>query len=115
MAIAEYKTGSGVTISTTEYSLVTPGTTLATDATDGVYQVFINPTAMAAGDEYLFQVKEKVATTSSQATVYSLTLEGAQSYPLAFPSLILMHGWDVTVKKIAGTDRAFDWSIRKVA
>lgn len=114
MAITEYKTGTA-TISTTEYSLVTPGTTLASDATDGVYQVFIDTSNLAAGDEYQIFIKEKVTSGGSQRTIYSSTLEGAQGAPFVTPTLILMHGWDVTVDKIAGTDRSISWSIRQVA
>jgi len=31
------------------------------------------------------------------------------------PSLLLIHGWDMTLLKVAGTDRAIDWSIRAVS
>jgi hypothetical protein len=51
----------------------------------------------------------------SQLVVYDATLIGPQSGPLVIPSLILMHGWDFTVDKIAGTDRSISGSIRKVA
>jgi hypothetical protein len=30
------------------------------------------------------------------------------------PTLIVMHGWDATLDKISGTDRAITWSIRTV-
>lgn len=114
MAISEYKTGTA-TISTTEYSLVTPGTTLANDTTDGVYQVFIDTANMASGDEYHIDIAEKVTSGGSKRTIYSSVLEGAQGTPFITPTLILMHGWDVTVQKLAGTDRSFSWSIRQVA
>jgi hypothetical protein len=40
----------------------------------------------------------------------------AQSSPIwVSPTLILMHGWDGTILKIAGTDRSIDFSIRQVA
>lgn len=114
MAITEYKTGTE-TISTTEYSLVTPGTTLANDTTDGVFQIWIDPTAMLAGDEYHIFIKEKVTSGGSQRTIYMSVLEGAQAAPFVTPTLILMHGWDVTIGKISGTDLSISWSIRQVA
>lgn len=114
MAIAEYKTGSA-TIGVTEYSIVTPGTTLASDTNDGVYQVFIDFVNMAAGDEYVIEIKEKVTSGGTQRIIYSSTLEGAQASPFVTPSLILMHGWDVTIQKVAGTDRSISWSVRQVA
>ena len=30
------------------------------------------------------------------------------------PALVLMHGWDMTILKLAGTDRSIEWSIRQV-
>ena len=114
MAIAEYKTGTA-TIGVTEYSLVTPGTTLASDTTSGVYQVYIDFANMAAGDEYNVEIKEKVVSGGTQRSIYSAQLEGAQTSPFVTPTLILMHGWDVTVNKVAGTDRSVSWSIRQVA
>lgn len=112
MAILEYKTGTA-TIGTTEYSLVTPGTTLASDTTKGVYQVFIDTANMAGTDEFDIEIKEKVTSAGSQRIVYSSRLQGPQGSPFVTPSLILMHGWDVTIQKATGTDRSFSWSIRK--
>jgi hypothetical protein len=115
MAITEYKAGSA-TIGVTEYSLVTPGTTLASDTTDGVFQVFIDFSTLASGDEYQIAVKEKTTSGGSQGVIFRATVAGVQGSPIwVSPSLILMHGWDVTVDKIAGTDRSISWSIRQVA
>jgi hypothetical protein len=114
MAISEAYSNSA-TIGTSEYSLPNNSTTPASITDDGVYQVFISFSAMAAGDEYLVKVKEKVTSGGSQETVYQATLSYAQPGPFVSPSLILMHGWDVTVDKISGTDRSIAWSIRKVA
>lgn len=115
MAISEAFTGTA-TISSTEYSLVSNSTTLASNTDDGVYQVFVDLGNMAAGDEYEIAVKEKVIAANSQDIVFKANVVGAQGSPAwVTPSLIFMHGWDVTVKKIAGTDRSISWSIRKVA
>jgi hypothetical protein len=47
---------------------------------------------------------------------YREVFDGAQSEPnFISPSFILLHGWTMTLIKIAGTDRAIDWSIRKIA
>lgn len=114
MAISEAYANSA-TISTTEYSLPNNSTTLTPITTDGVYQVFIDVANMAAGDEYLIKIYEKVTSGGSQRVVYQATLVGAQPGPFVSPSLILLHGWDVTAKKISGTDRSLGWSIRQVA
>lgn len=114
MAILEYKTGSA-TISTAEYSLVTPGTTLASDTTDGVYQVYIDFVNMTSGDEYNIEIREKVTSGGVQRSIYAAQLEGVQTSPFVTPTLILMHGWDVTVNLVTGTARTISWSIRQVA
>lgn len=114
MAIAESHTGSA-TIGTTEYSLPNASTTLTPITTDGVYQVFVDTGNMAIGDVYRIAVKEKITSAGSQREIYAATLTGTQTDNWVSPSLILIHGWDVTVTKIAGTDRSISWSIRQVA
>lgn len=114
MAITEAFSGSA-SISTTEFSLVSGTTTLQNNTDDGIYQVFIDFANMLAGDEYLIQIKEKVTAAGTQRTIYSSTVEGRQSSPFVSPSLILLHGWDVTLDLITGTARTITWSIRKVA
>lgn len=105
------------TISTTEHSLTTDTAGPDTDTTAGVFQAFLDLNALAAGDEFLFRVYETVATTGgTQRVVYSATFAGAQSTPIwVSPSLILGVGWDMTLDKIAGTDRAIVWRIAEVA
>lgn len=114
MAISE-SYSSSATVSTTEYSLPNASTTLATVTTDGIYQVFLDASNMAAGDQYRLQVYEKVTSGGSKRVVSDATLSGVQAGAYVTPTLILMHGWDVTLTKLAGTDRVFSWSIRRVA
>jgi hypothetical protein len=113
MAITEAYTGTA-TISTNEISLVSGTTSLQSIATPAVIQVFIDNANMAAGDEYLIQIKDKVTSGGTQRTIYSATVEGVQSAPFVTPTLILYHGWDITMDQIAGTARSISWSIRKV-
>ncbi len=113
MAISEPYSNTA-TISTTEYSLVNNSTTLASITDDGVYQVFVDLFNLAVGDEYEIKIKEKVTSGGTQRTLYTAYQDGDIDEPFVTPSLILLHGWDVTMKKIAGTDRLISWSIRKV-
>lgn len=113
MAITVAYTGTA-TISTTEYSLVNNSTTLASSTDVGVYQVFIDTTNMAAGDEYEIKIKEKVVSGGTQQNIYTAVLDGAQSTPFVTPTLVLMLGWDVTMDLITGSARSISWSIRKV-
>lgn len=115
MAITEAFSGSE-TVSTTEWSLTTDTAGPDAETSDGVFQVFLDVSALAAGDIFQIRVYEKVLSGSTQRVVYESVLSGVQGDPVwVSPSLILMHGWDVTLDKISGTDRNIDWSIRKVA
>ena len=115
MAISEAYSGTA-TISTTEYSLTGNSTTIQTQTTDGVYQCFLDLTNLTITEIYELKIKEKVISTGTQNTVYRATFTGPQAAPYtSIPSLLLLHGWDITMDKISGTDRAISWSIRQVA
>lgn len=120
MAISEPFELDGVTIGTSEWEIAQNeaftinSTSLNTD--DGVYQLWVDAGNMAKGDEFQIAMYEKVeATGGAQKLFGRWTLLGVQSEVFVTPTFILMHGWAMTLKKIAGTDRAFDASIRKVA
>jgi hypothetical protein len=104
------------TVSTTEWSMTTDTAGPDADTTDGIYQAFVDLNALAAGDIYEFKAYEKVLSSSTQRLVYSARFADVQTHPVwASPTLVLGHGWDMTLKKISGTDRAIDWRISKVA
>ncbi len=82
---------------------------------DGIYQVFLDISDMVSGDELQIRIYEKVQSTDTQRVVYQSNLVGPQSSPVwVSPTLVLLHGWDVTLDAIAGTITV-TWSIRKVA
>lgn len=114
MAITEAFSGTS-TIGTTEYSLPNASTALTPRTDDGVFQVFVDSAAMSFGDQFRLRVYEKITAAGAQRVIYEAILTGAMADSWAFPSLIMLHGWDVTVQKLAGTDRSFSWSIRQVA
>lgn len=114
MAITELYTGTEA-VSTTEHSCTTDTAGPDADTTDGVFQVFLDVSDMIAGDQLQIRVYEKVRSGDTQRIVYQAILTGAQSEPIwVSPSLILMHGWDVTLDALAGTITV-NWSIRQVA
>lgn len=109
----ELYTGSA-SISTTEYSLTNNSTTLTSKTDNGPVQAFIDLNALAAGDEFEFKVYEKVQSGGTQRLVWRASFVGAQSEAIAvIPALITLYGWEMTLKKIAGTDRTIAWSLRK--
>jgi hypothetical protein len=105
-------------VTATEHSLPRDATysSASPQTDDGVYQCFLDVNAIAFGDEFQFRVYEKVQSTDTQRIVYEAIIAGPQSTPIfVTPSLVLLHGWDMTLLKLAGTDRTITWSIRKVA
>lgn len=116
MAITEAYELDGVTVGASELSIVSGTTSLQTITTAGVYQLWIDAYAMAKGDEFRVRMYEKVeATGGTQKMFAEWTLLGVQADNFVTPTFVLMNGWDMTIQKIAGTDRAFDASIRKIA
>lgn len=112
MAITEYTINASV--STTEYSITGDSTTIQTQTGDGVMQAFIDFSAMAAGDQYQIRVYEKARSASTQHVVYEAVVSGAQDELFVTPALTVMHGWDVTLDKLTGTDRTIEASVRLV-
>lgn len=115
MAIAEAFSGTE-TVGTTEHSMTTDTSGPDTDTTDGIFQALVELHNLAAADVFEFRCYEKVLSGSTQRLAFSTRFADAQGAPVwVSPSLILMHGWDMTLKKIAGTDREINWSIRRVS
>lgn len=118
MPVTEPYELDGVTVGSSELSIVSGTTTLQTITDDGVYQLWLDPVgaAMAKGDRFKIRIYEKVESTGgTKRVVHSQVLSHAQSQAVLMPGLLLMHGWDFTIQKEAGTDRAWDASIRKIA
>lgn len=116
MAITEAYSGTNATLGNTEYSCPNAANYSAVNAitTDGVYQVFLDVSDMVALDQLQIRVYEKCRSTDTQRVVYESILGGAQADLWVSPSLILLHGWDVTIRALTGTI-AVNWSIRRVA
>lgn len=115
MPISESHSGTE-TVSTTEHSLTTDTSGPDADTTPGLYQAVLDLNNLASGDVYAFRIYEKVLSASTQRMVMEAIFTGGQSTPVwASPALVLLHGWDMTLLKVTGTDRSIDWSIRRVA
>ena len=117
MAITQLYSISSVAISTTPISIPSGTSSLSAISSAGVYQLWVDPiaAAMAKGDEFLIRIYEKTISSATQRLTFSATLADAQSELFVTPTLILMMGWDMTLTKVAGTDRTFVASIRQVA
>ena len=112
MAVTEAFSGTEA-VSTTEHSCTTDTAGPDADTTAGAYQVFLDVSDMVLGDELQIRIYEKVRSGDTQRVVEQWTLVGAQPKPIwSSPALMLMHGWDCTVKAVSGTVTV-NWSIRK--
>jgi hypothetical protein len=114
MALAEAFAGSA-TISTNEYSLVNNSTSIATSTAPGVYQLFLDVNAVAAGDQFEVYLREKVQSSGTQRQISLGVITQGQGPLWITGAFQLMNGWDLTIKRLAGADRAIAWSIRKAA
>lgn len=114
MAIAELYAGTQ-SVTNTEHSMTTDTTGPDVDTTDGIYQAFIDVSAIAAADLFRVRIYEKAQSSDTQRVVYDAYIGGPQATPnYATPALMLMHGWDMTIIKVSGTDRTITWSIRQI-
>jgi hypothetical protein len=106
---------NSATISTTEYSLTLNSTTgvPASQTGDGYIQVWLDLNAVLTGDVFELKIYEKVQSAGTQRLMYYRQFVGQQTPPhwISIP-ISVMYGWDVTLKKLSGSDRAIGWSIR---
>jgi hypothetical protein len=116
MAISEAYSGTNASVGVTEFSCPNNANYSAGSAitTDGVYQVFLDVADMVAGDELRIRIYEKCRSVDTQRIIYESFIAGTMADTWVSPSLILLHGWDVTVTALGGTI-AVTWSIRQVA
>lgn len=116
MAISRLSEASP-TVGATEYSLPAASTTLATRTEIGFIAAVLDLNALAAGDEFLLQVYATARSSAgTKRLVDSWPLFGNTGKPnLLWPSpggsILVGNGWDVTLKKIAGTDRAIPFTL----
>lgn len=110
------KTDGSGTIGATEFSAPANAnySSGSPQTADVMLQAWFDLATLAAGDEYQFRVYEKV-NGGTQRVAWQASAFGVQTQLLVLPSLILMDAWDVTVKKISGTDRVINWSLRQVS
>jgi hypothetical protein len=71
---------------------------------------------MVSGDTYAIYRREKVIAGGTQVVGVTTSITGAQTNKIwVSDPLVLMNGWDITMKRTAGVDRSFNWSIRQIS
>jgi hypothetical protein len=107
--------GGSASISTTPFSLVNGSTTGASVTTPDNVSAMLEIASMAAGDRYEINFLDKTQSSGgTQRSIHKVVVQGPGA-PLVImtPFLPMVHGWDVQVTKLAGTDRTVTWSLRK--
>jgi nitrogen fixation protein len=112
--ITTYNEGSQ-SVSTTEYSVANSSTTLTPKTDAGAYQLVLDMFAMTATEQYQIRIYEKSKAGGTQRVLYEDIVSGVQTSLWVGPALALINGWDMTLKKLQGTDRSLDYSIRKAS
>ena len=112
MAVTQLATGTK-SVDSTEWSCTTDATGPAANTTAGVYQVFLDTNDMVAGDQLQIRIYEKCRSGDTQRVIYEAILTGLMAATWVSPALMLLNGWDVTLKTLAGTSITVLWSIRK--
>jgi len=102
-------------VSTTEHSCINDSSSIATDTTVGIYQLFLDLSDFVAGDQLQVRLYEKVRAGDTQRIVKEWIINDAQADGVwVSESFILGVGWDFTLDALAGTITVL-WSIRQVA
>lgn len=103
---------SSASISTTEISIMTGSSTLTAQTTQGVVHCVIDFENSIAGDEWDVVMYEARAVGQTQLPIWKAHIRGV-SDPLVLPPTFLCNGWNITLKRTAGSDRTIYWSVRQ--
>ena len=100
-------------VGTTPFSLPNNSTTLTPRTDPKDVCAFVRFASLAVGDRFQIDFLDKVSGAGDpQDSVGSFIVQGPGSFAIMTPTFPLIHGWDVQVKKLAGTDRTVTWSLR---
>lgn len=110
--VVELYSRSNVTLGA-EYGIVAGSTTLATSTIPAMIQALVYDRGnMVKGDEFEIRVAEAAVAGGTKRTIWTTRIHDVQSCPTVTPWIPARDGYEVSVKKISATDRAFDMSIR---
>lgn len=105
------------TIGTTEYSIAAGTTTgvPTSQTTEAIIETVIDFSAAAAGDQFEVAYYDAAVSGGTQRKLSTQTFSGLQDPPIqVMPPIHFRHAYDITVKKLAGTDRSLTMSLRRV-
>lgn len=101
------------TIGTTEFSIAQNANYSAGSpkTTVGYVQAFLDVSAVVAGDQFQIRILERV-NGGTQRVILTITVPPSTELYVT-PLMLLGDGWDITIKKLAGTDRSILFSVRQ--
>lgn len=99
----------------TQTATISTEHTLTTQTTADVFVLSVNLTNMASGDTLELRAKTKVLTGGSAVEAVLFTLSDAQTEKVAWIEVPSEWSCAFTLKQTAGTGRAYEWSVAKVA
>ena len=99
------------TVGTSEHYLISDSTTMTPQTTDQIVLGYLDVSALAAGDQFQVTVYEKANGGTATAVDPPSILAGEQSTLFEIKARLLGSGYDIGVKKLAGTDRSIGWTL----
>ncbi len=105
-----------VAASGTQTATVGTDHTLASPTTAGVYQFVVDAANLVAGDILELRIESKVLTGGTVRKAFTTHYGDAQSDPIKIsPPVTVPFGANFILNQVAGTGRAFDWSVIQLA
>lgn len=102
------------TVDTTPYHVMAGSTTPAYSTTPCVQQLFVDITAVVAGDEFKAKLHKKIDGTNV-VVVYEANFTPLTNKGWSSPMFIVDgSGWDWSLERVAGTNRSLDMRINYV-
>lgn len=99
--------------STTELSFINGSSTIANNTTACAVQLGLDLTNLAAADKFEICLREKVLSGGTQRQHTLGCVTGVQSPFWWSGTFLVLNGWDLTIKRLAGADATIGYSVRK--
>lgn len=115
MTVSTYAPQTALSVSTTELSLISGTSSLQNDNTPGAYQLSIDASNMAKGDEFVIRAYKAARSGGTKRVFFQAVLSDAQSQLFVMPAVLMLYNWDFTIQRTAGADRTFDTSIDRAS
>lgn len=105
------------TIGTAEYSILVGTTTgvPTSQTTEAIIEVFLDLSNLVAGDQFEVNMYEAAVSGGTQRKLPPITFSGVTFPPIqALTPLHFKNSYDITIRKLTGTDRSITMSARRV-